>query len=330
MLVSEFCENRSPLFPDLFYESIPQFCFEDGCNFPMEMTEALTQLHCSNPKCPSKIVQRLLAIANQLGVKGLGESKAMKFVRNFGVSNPLLIFGYEPNVDGAIGDGVSLEVSNDIVNQFTAKNSFTLAEYVRIANLPFIQTSAMSIFGDFDDLSEAYKKIEEGGVEYIRDKVNIKKGNEDSGESISVRALKIYDSLMTFKDDLFEGLEFVTIIKTHTEGMLRLKAVCSDEVGMPFRTKADFYATVNNRYPNVHVEFLNSVTKGIDYLVWAGADGSPARLTNKVKKTRAYNEKYEENKAKGTVKDGEHYIPIITAAQFLGMLDEKMGNLCEV
>ena len=72
--------------------------------------------------------------------------------------------------------------------------------------------------------------------------------------------------------------------------------------------KADFYSTVNNSFKNIHVEFLSSVTKNIDYLVWAGADGSPARYTNKVKKVEAYNSK------------GDVNIPIVTASQFMEIM----------
>ena len=241
MLVPVFCENKTAMLPHIFYESIPQHCPE--CDFPMEMSETLTQLHCSNPRCPNKVAQRLIAIANSLGVKDLGEARAEKFITNFGITNPLLIFGYEPDVDGQMASDISLEVSNKIVKQFVERNKFTLSEYVKMANLPFIQMSAFTIFGDFDDLGEAYKEIEQGGVEYIRDKLSIK---EAEGDTISVRALKIYDTLMTFKDDLFQGLQFVNIIKTHSVGMTMIKAVCSTEVGVGFRTKADFYATCNN------------------------------------------------------------------------------------
>lgn len=307
MIVSEFCDNKIGNFSDIFYDSLPRFC--PDCEYPMEMTEAITQVHCSNPRCPSKVVQRMLAMASSLGVKDLGESKAYKFLENFGTSNPLLIFAYESAVDGVLGEGISLEVSKKIEDQFQAKKSFTLAEFVRIANLPNIQTSATQLFGDFDDLEEAYKAIEDGGVEYIAKKLGV---GISEGE-ISIRATKVFESLMTFKEDLFQGIKYVTIIKTHTDDMLSLKAVCSDEVGKPFRTKADFYATINNMYSNVHVEFLGAVTKSIDYLVWAGADGSPARLTNKVKKTQAYNEK-------------GCNIPIVTAMQFIEILKEKVGD----
>lgn len=206
--------------------------------------------------------------------------------------------------------------------------------------MPFIQTSALQIFGDYDDLAQAYADIEQGGVEFIRQKLGITKGGTSSAvmstntgdnleidiPDISIRALKVYTSLMTFKPDLFQALQFVNIIKLHDDNMKTLKVVCSEEVGAGFRTKSDFYSTVNGLYPNLHVEFLSSVTKSIDYLVWAGASGqSDVRVTNKVQKVRKYNEAYEAHKAAGTLKAGEHYIPIITANQFLLKIQTMMG-----
>lgn len=303
MLVKLFVDNRDQLFADEFYDCLPTIC--PICGMPTEMSESLTGLHCSNPKCYSKVAQRLISIANQLGVKDLGESRAEKFVTGFGIYNPLLIFGYEPETDGQMADNISLEVSKKISEQFRERNKFTLSEYVKIANLPNIQSSASAIFGDYDDLEEAYKKIEAGGVEYIRDCLNIKdKGVED----VSIRAIKVYESLMTYKSDLFEALDFVEIIKLHREGMQTLTAVCSTEVGIGFRTKADFYATCNNLYPDIHIEFGSSVTKKTDYLVWAGANGSPAAVTNKVKKARAYQQQGVD-------------IKIVTATQFMEILE---------
>ena len=320
MLVPELVKNRVYPIPYEFYESIPQYCFEANCRYPMEISETLTQLHCSNPRCPSKLVQRLVAMANQLGVKPFGETHARKFLNRFGVDNPLYIFGYNPLQDGDL-EGMSHEACINMAEQFWIKKTFTLSEYVRIANLPFIQTSATAIFGNFDDLGKAYEEIERGGVEYIRSKLSIKKGDDDT-QTISLRAAKIYETLMIFRRDLMDCVGYVNIIKTQSSGLTSFKAVCSDEVGSGFTTKADFYATVNNKYSDIHVEFLNAVTKSIDYLIWAGADGSPARETNKVKKVRAYNEKYEANKESGMLKDDEHYIPILTAGQFITKLDE--------
>ncbi len=324
MIVEDFITHRVGGFDDRIYSSFPVYCDETSCGYPLEMSETLTQLHCSNPRCPSKLTQRLVAIANSLGVKDLGEARASKFIAKlsgFGMYNPLYIFAFDPEEDGELGDGISLDVTRRIISQFKERSSFTVAEYVRMANLPFIQTSAFTIFGDYDDLYKAYEDIEIGGVEFIRNKLSISKG-ADGDEDVSLRALRVFDSLMTFKQDLLECVDCVNIISTHKEGSLNFTAVCSDQVGEPFRTKAEFYAEVNNRFPDrVHVEFLGAVTKKIDFLIWAGADGSPAKFTNKVKKVTAYNDKYAEAVSSGTVKEGDHHIQVMTANQFLEYLE---------
>lgn len=303
MLITEFKENRLNSLPDELYLSLPEFC--PTCGYPTEVSETLTGLHCSNPKCPDKLAQRLVAIANQIGVKDLGEAKAAKFVdliAESGSKNILLIFAWDPAIDGCL-EGVSLEVCEKIAEQFRQKRTFTLAEYVKVANLPFIQTSALTIFRDYDDIEQAYNDIEEGGIDFIKNILGIKEEN-----AISVRALKILESLTQFKSDLVQAIPYVNIIKK--QGVRTITAVCSDEVGAPFKTKADFYATVNSRYADIHVEFLSAVNKNIDYLVWAGADGiTQARYTNKVKKIEGYNEK------------GPRTIPIVTAQQFIDILD---------
>lgn len=315
MLVSEFCENMYDGFPVPFYESLPKVCFEDNCGYPMEMSEVLTQLHCSNPRCPSKIIQRLSAITKQLGVKDFGEARIRSFIEYTGIDNPLLIFAYSPEDDGSLSEDISYELSEKIYSQFSKKKSMTLAEYVRLANLPFIQTSSSVIFGGYDDIYEAYNEIEKGGIEYIQSKLSIEKSD------ISVRAMNIYDSLMTFKEDLLEAIDCVDIIKVNTDESISFKAVVSDEVGSGFSTKAEFYSVCNSLDDSMHIEFLSSVNKSIDYLIWAGADGSPARYTNKVKKVQEYNAKHAEHIAQGKLVKGEHHIPILTANQFISELE---------
>ena len=310
MIVDEFLKEHSS-FDHRFYEVLPSVC--PDCGFPLEMSETLTGLHCSNVRCTSRVAQRLMAIASQLGVKDLGEARALAFVTTHKITNPLYIFHYDPDTEGQMAENISLELSRKIVGAFKAKNKFTLAEYIKIANIPDVQMSAFQIFGDFDDLSEAYYKIESDGIPYITSKLGIKQ-EEDGEESISVRAMKIYNSLIEFKQDFFDILMDVDIIQTHVEGMTNLSAVCSSDVGAPFKTKADFYATCNNLFADeVHIEFGNSVTKNTQYLVWRGADGSPAPVTNKVNKARAYIDKGVD-------------IKIVTAMQFIAVLEGITGK----
>ena len=307
MIVSDFCEeNRDGgLFSDKFFACLPKTC--PDCGMPIEINDTLTGLRCSNERCKGKVGQRIASIMTQLGVKDFGEARIYSFLDKYPmVKNPLLVFSLDYD-DAPLGDNINMDISKRIIDQISSHKTFTLAEYVRIANIPNVQMSAFEIFGDVDSLEEAYERIENGGVSFIRDRLSIK---DKGDESISVRATKVYQSLMTYKSDLFEALRFVTIQKVNTGETVKVKAVCSNDVGFPFKTKADFYAFCNNRYENVHIDFGTSVTKKTEYVVWNGADGTPARATNKVQKARAYNEKGSD-------------IKIVTAMQFILAMDKQ-------
>ena len=201
-------------------------------------------------------------------------------------------------------EGASEELSNKIISQIDKKRNFLLWEYVMIANLPDVRTSAQKIFSDYKTLDEAYANIETGGVDFIQKKMGIVADGE-----VSVQAMKVYKSLMEFKDDLFEDVDNVNIIST--EGKVELNVVCSDQVGNGFAKKKDFYDYINTTFGGkLHVNFLPSVRKDIDYLVWAGADGSPARYTSKVRTVENWN-------SKGTTN-----IPILTAQQFIEEMED--------
>lgn len=291
--------NRYEL-PLRFLEVLPDVCEE--CQSDLAISETMTGLHCSNPRCKDKLVMRIRAICRDLGIVDFGESTISKFIDYYGVTNHLNFFDLRQGM--LLSDEVSDKVSAKVIDQLSLKKDFLLWEFVQIANLPYIQTSARKIFQGYSNLENAFADIEEGGVDFIQNKLGIAK--EDT---ISLQALKIYTTLMEYKDDLIEGEECVNIIKL--EGKKELNVVCSDQVGGGFSKKPEFYAYIKERFKeNIHVNFLSSVSKSIDYLVWAGADGSPARYTSKVQKVERYNEK------------GMN-IPIVSADMFI----EKLDNL---
>lgn len=170
------------------------------------------------------------------------------------------------------------------------------------SNIPFVRTSARKIFQGYEDISEAIRDIERGGVPFIQKRLGL--AGDENG--LSVQSVKVYNSIMEYKEDLLKGCTYIEIIRL--QNIKELNVVCSDQVGGGFSKKAEFYAYVNNTFfDKVHVNFLPSVNKNIDYLVWAGADGSPARYTSKVKSVEGYN-------ARGA------NIPIVTAEQFIEIM----------
>lgn len=284
--------------PHRFVSLIPDTC--PTCGGVMGISETLTGLHCENSRCPDKLVMRIKAICNDLGILGFGESTIEKFIEYYGITNPLNMFALRKGMQ--LSDEVSDKISDSITEQVENKRNFLLWEYIRIANIPHVQTSAMQIFQGYDSLEQAFVDIEDGGVRFIQNKLGI----TNEGE-LSLRAMKIYESLMEYKDDLFESIGDVNIISLN--GVKELNVVCSDQVGNGFNKKAEFYSYINNTFGDkVHVNFLPSVTKNINYLVWAGADGSPARYTSKVKTVENWNAR------------GEN-IPIVTAQQFIEIME---------
>jgi len=281
-----------------FVDILPSFCEE--CGSPLAISETMTGLHCSNPRCKDKLIMRIRAVCRDLGILDFGESTISKFIDYYGVTNHLNFFDLREGM--ILSDEVSDKVSEKVIEQVVRKKDFLLWEFVQVANLPCIQTSARKIFQGYNNLTEAFDDIEEGGVDFIQKKLGIMK--EDT---VSLQAMKIYTTLMEFKDDLLEGEECVNIISI--EGKKELNVVCSDQVGGNFHKKSEFYAYIKDTYGDrVHVNFLSSVTKNIDYLVWAGADGSPARYTSKVQKVERYNERGSS-------------IPIVTADMFISELN---------
>ena len=300
MYVSDLESNYKELdLPKIFVDTLPKIC--PSCGFPLKIRESLTGLSCSNPRCVDKIAKRIEMICSDLNILYFGESTIYKFIDTYNVTNPIQMFGLE---DGdLVFDGASPELSSKIINQILAKRDFLLWEYVMYSNIPNVRTSARKIFQGYEDLEEAYKDIEKGGVSFIQDKLGL------SVDTASLQAIKVYNSLLEYKNDLLEGLIYVNIIKLGN--VKEINVVCSDEVGAGFRKKAEFYDYINKNFSDkVHVNFLSSVSKSIDYLVWKGADGSPARYTSKVKTVEGWNSK------------GKTNIPIITAEQFISVMHD--------
>lgn len=280
--------------PYEFVSVLPAVC--PVCGAPTEMSEVLTRLHCSNPRCPDKVAMRIKAICQKLGILGFGESTISDFVDMYGVTNPLNMFNLSLGME--ISDRLSQETADKIIVQIEAKKDFQLWEYVQIAQLPYVQTTAKSIFGEFSSLEDAYMAIEEGGVSYIQQKLGL--AGDENG--ISIRAMQVYNSLIEYKDDLFECLPDVNIIST--EGKTEINLYCSDKAGGGFKHKKDFYNYIEKEFGDKYVFTIAPINKKLNYLIWAGADGTPCEVTSKVNKVMTY-------QSQG------YDIPIMTAGQFI-------------
>lgn len=296
-------ELKQGTLPKEFLDTLPSVC--PYCGGKTEITETLTKLSCGNVKCTEKTTQRLVALFKDLGVLNMGEAKCRKFLQNFGVNNPYVIFMYEPDEDGVLFDGCSEDFSDQVFDDVDKTRSMLLWEYVKIGNLPGIRDEARKLFANYDDLEEFYETMEEDGVEFIQDLLGIK-GKESNvifgEEVVSVKAVKIYDTLTEFKDDLFLALDYVEIKQLTTPV---INVCISTKVGSPYASKEDFKARMKEEFSHkVHINFLGSVTQDCHFLIWSKT-GTP---TTKVKNAWRINEKRAET--------GLDEMPICTGSEF--------------
>lgn len=307
-------ELEGSAFPQQFLDVLPHHC--PTCGYETLITETLTSLSCSNPHCLEKSVQRLVMLLKDLDIKSLGEAKCRQFLEYFEITNPYCIFMYEPD-DGVLYEGASPSFSDKFYKQLSdSKRRMTLSEYVKIGNLPGIRDSAHKLFGDYDSLEEFYDDLESEGITFVQDLLGIKREEDPDGwgdDPVSVRAVAVYNTLVDFKEDLFEAIDYVDIKQIDTP----VFNICiSTAVGFPFKSKASFVSEMNEMFGDkVHLNFLGSVSRNCDFLIWSKEGGK----TSKVRKAEALNEKIEfENEQ---YNENNKTIEIMTGLEFRDYLE---------
>jgi hypothetical protein len=321
--------STSP-FPQEFLDCLPSEC--SICGAPTEVTDTLSLLRCSNPQCGGKATKRLVTMLKDLGIINMGPSKCDSFLANFGVSTPYAIFMYEPDVDGPLYDSCSMDFSSGIFDQVNEKRSMLLWEYVKIGNLPGIRDSARKMLSHYDDLHVFFEDLEAGGIGFVQELLSIKgkpsngdiadedgyyMGLSDSSDSVSVKAVATYQTLMEYKEELLQAVGSVHIVPLDTEVV---NLCISRAVGAPYSSKNEFVAEINSKFDGVvRFNLLDSVSKDCQYLIWAGS-GNPTPKVNKVNKMN--DKRRLENVNQGL--DEEYgLIPILAGKEFFDLMEEE-------
>lgn len=188
--------------------------------------------------------------------------------------------------------GMSEAVAKDIVTQVNKARSMLLYEFVRMGNYEGLRDSATQLFKDYNSLDDFYKDLDNGGIDFVKTKLGIKKA-----EGESIRANSIYATLIAAREELMEYIQYIDL-----KGATQVVNICiSTAVGAPYKNKADFIRAMNDKYGDkMYLNKLGSVTKNCQYLVWSKV-GEPT------------------NKVKAATKLG---IPILTGVEFDAMLND--------
>ena len=84
-----------------------------------------------------------------------------------------------------------------------------MKNYIKAAQLPYLQDSVDIIFEKVDNLEVFYDNLNKSGYLYLCSLLGIDTEKQDI---VSVRVLKIVDIFKTYKDELLKGVDYVEII----------------------------------------------------------------------------------------------------------------------
>lgn len=306
MLLVRDLKTAGTNLPDRFLSLLPEDC--DACGYPMSITPVLTSLSCSNNRCPSKLVSRVLAMLEQLGIKGIGESLAESYVQEKQVVNPLSLLWLGKH--DTLTERISWDTWEGLYNQIerVVAKGFYPWEVVQLLNIKGVQTSAEKLFSGEKTIPEVLEEIEEGGVSYVQEKLGI-----SADGAVSIRATEIYSNLLEAKEDLLEAVQNLPIREVRRD-LETLIVVCSSKVGAPYTTKKSFADDMEARFGQyVNLNFKGSLTKSTDFLVWEGADGTPAAWTSKAQTAKKWKEQNPDS------------IEVVTSQGFIAAMERKFG-----
>lgn len=265
------------LISDDVLNCIPHEC---TCGAPIEFTDSLRQIYCSNPRCFYKIAARLEAMAKTMKADGWGESTCITVCQEFKFISPYQVFLLEKVVANGGQSSVAAFPKKVASICDPEKRKVELWEVVRLAGIPSIETIAYKIFNGYDNLTEAFEDIEVGQVPFIAEKLGLK--NADG----SVMAVNVYNTLIQYKEELLFGETQFEVYKP--TGQTLYIAITGGVNG--FRNKSEFVSYIKARYAGkVNPMLMNSVSAQVDILI---ADGDAS--SNKFKTATRLNTKYVE------------------------------------
>lgn len=241
--------------PVEFLGVLPTYC---ACGSELEISEAFTQVSCPNPHCISKVSQRLAAMLAYIGVKDIGEALCREFFTKIPIYNPYIVFILKPtDAPRFAGSKITPRVLENLCSQLASRRDYTLAEFIKIGFLPGIQDSSFKLFSGYNSLTDFYADFDAQGVKLIAAKL----GKPES----SVTVMNAYSTLITFKNDLFQGEHLVNI-----KSVAKTVNICiSTAVGAPFASKSEYVKHLQDTYGSIQFNWLNSVTNSCDYLILA-------------------------------------------------------------
>lgn len=265
--------RENDLLPNYIVDMVPDKC---ECGADIVFSDSLKQVYCPNEDCYIKIANRMYKMIQKLDIKNIDSNSCKNICRKYKITSPYQLFLLDQVIDEK--DKEYKIIKNILDN---ADKNRQLWEVVELSCIPDIENVAKKLFYGYNSLGDAFDDIEYDKASFIAEKLGIK-----SSET-SVLAVKIYNKLIQYKDELLFGETQFEIAKLADKSIY----IAIDGYIDGFKNKSEFidYLSRIINY-KINVLLTNTVSNQIDVLV-ADKDIS----SNKVKAAIKINNDYVEN-----------------------------------
>lgn len=249
------------IFPSKFLHLLPEYC--EYCDSPIEVIESFNALQCSNPHCISKLAYRLYSLLLDLGNTTFNIDECMAIIKNFEMITPYSIFIYNPYEDGELYEGYGVDKSIDFYNDLNKRRGMLLWEYIKIGNIDYLASSCEKIFKNYSNLYDFYNELNVGGIPFVQSLLLDNTDYIDKAD-ICVDAVLIYESLIHYKAEFFQGLDGVVII----EPDIKFSVLFATNVAN-YNSNRDFLYMVNRKLKNkIYFYPVYTLNSNVDFLYW--------------------------------------------------------------
>lgn len=139
------------------------YLFKDTCEFcgePMQVVPATITPKCANPHCYRRVAGQVVALLQDLGIKGWGATTAYSFVKGNNIKS-IVQFILEP----------PMEFRN--ITEFITGMELSYPQLIKLIHIPRMDTRSAQIFDGIKDADDFLEHVERAGglIQFIQSRV---------------------------------------------------------------------------------------------------------------------------------------------------------------
>lgn len=195
--------------PASFINVLPEFC--DCCDSPLEISETLTELRCSNPFCPEVVASRLSRFLRSVGFADLELSTISLLCDELGIHSVYSIFrsDFDKDLTDYL-DSSSSKQDKYLVGVLSGVRErirgVPLWYYIRIGYFGELSDYANVLFSGLTDLTAFYDDYVDPGFSEFQTFALSRLSTGEEKVDVDVLCMILYSQLITYRDELISGL----------------------------------------------------------------------------------------------------------------------------